>query len=335
VTVRQLGCHENNNVLCNPESSGGLRALHVHVFDVGGNPIGGAQVTVRLDGGSTWGPAETGTTDVAFPSYLQLGLDGTMSAVPYSDYMEVRVSHAGVSSDWSPILWRNVIPEHHFYSWELFFVYIPDTVTFSATYAFTPLEHSYNYSHVEINTSSGIVNDPPEYDYESDDRQTIGTAAINTYSQTFIPEGNLVIAAKAFVTTNHGFTARYRASIHEGGPSGPQIGATRVVHDYWSIDYPKVSVFWPMSGPGSVPVVPGQTYALKVTKEPENFTGASYSLYTSITDSNPEGDLYRDGVLVSPLQDMVGMVITADATYAEGTPTPPQTGVEKGWKTYY
>jgi hypothetical protein len=339
-TVRQLGSHENGDF----GGTGGMRALYIHLSDVDGNRLNGADCWARVNGGPGQSfLGQTGVSDVTFPDFCQYEMFAP------TDYVEVRVVYNGVSSDYTPILYRNVPDKNHLYSWELFFVYIPNMGATENTYVIRPLRKSYDYAHVKLNTATGYVNDPPDYDYESDYRDTIQdppSAALNTYSQTFVATGNRVVAAKAFVTCEFydpwwGLAvAQYQATIHEGGPSGPQVGGSSTPPKYFSFEYPKVTAFWPLDGPGAVEVTPGETYALKVTKVPSGFTGLTYSLYTSQTDTYPDGDLYRDGVVASPAQDMVGIVVTLNSLPKSGTPTPtltpyePQTGVEYNWKFY-
>lgn len=339
-TVRELGSHENGDF----GGTGGMRALYIHLSDVNGNRLNGADCWARVNGG----PGEsflgqTGSTDVTFPDFLQYEMFAP------TDYVEVRVVYSGTSSDYSPILYRNVPDKNYLYSWELFFVYIPNMGATDNTYVIRPLQKSYDYAHVKLNTATGYVNDPPDYDYESDYRDTIQNppgAALNTYSQTFVATGNRVVAAKGFVTTDFwdpygGLAiAQYQATIHEGGPSGPQVGSSSTPPKYFSFEYPKVTAFWPLEGPGAVEVTPGETYALKVTKVPSGFTGATYSIWTSQYDTYSSGQLYRDGSPAVPSQDMVGIVVTLNSFPKSGTPTPtfvpyaPSTGVEKVWKYY-
>jgi len=291
---------------------------------------------MRVNGGAERLIGTTGD-DFYFPYYVQRGLDQDADA----DWMEIRVEFRGASSGYSPILYKNVPPKNDFYSWELHYVYIPDTVTTEDIYEFHPTENSYRYSKVELNTASGIVNGNGEY--VSDFKDTIaldqGGAALNSFSQTFVATHNRIVGAKAHATSNPGQTVQYRATIHEGGPSGPQIGGEAVSPIYLALEYPKIAVYWPMRGPNSVPVVPGETYALTITKVPAGMTDV-FSLYTSgKRDSYENGELYRDGSPLPISEDMVGMVIAIDALPRNGTMTPtippPSTGVETGWKAYY
>jgi hypothetical protein len=313
--------------------------VYIHLSHADGQRLAGGDVYFRINGGGEQFLGTTGDDTLAPHDWLQINFP--LFPDPPWDYVEVRVEYQGTSSTYSPILYRDVSPYAPLYSWELFYVYSPDTVLRPNDIVYN-LDRDYDHAQVQLNTATGTA---PGYD--SDNFQIIGSAATSTYSQTFVAEGNRIISAKCFVTTNFMALVQYKATIHDGGISGPQIGGAAYSPSYLSVEYPKITVFWPLDGPGSVPVIPGNTYAIKFEVVPAGTTGA-FSVHHNVTNSYPDGDMYRDGIIMSPAVDILGIVVSADALEATATPTveleatptitntplEPSTGVEERWKYY-
>lgn len=286
--LRQVGYYENQNFTF------GLRVVYVHLADHNGNPLNGG--IVRFNGS----PQTGGVTGGEFGGFAQINLS---DSTPNS--FTVTVEYNGVTSDPSPVLYYNVPPHNKFYSWELNYRYRPDS---GAPFVWKPQERTYDHARVQLNTIDGATD--PTGTYRSDQFKIIDAAASNSYAQTFVANANRILEAKAFITTEFMSHVQYRATIHEGGPNGPQIGGAAQSPSFLSVEYPKITVFWPLEGPNAVAVVPGQTYAIKFTKVAAG-TPQTFSVHHNVTNSYPPGAMYRDNVIMPENVDIVGVVVSA------------------------
>lgn len=128
-------------------------------------------------------------------------------------------------------------------------------------------------------------------------------AAYNEIGQTFVATGNSVVMV---IVRSPLEGIQITASIHQGGPTGPQIGPSRT---FTSPTGPSdVRLIW--SG-GEVPTVPGQLYYLKLKA-----AGATKAILCDndpipdLSDPMPEGCLYHDGVAVPDMD--LGVTICSD-----------------------
>ncbi len=126
----------------------------------------------------------------------------------------------------------------------------------------------------------------------------------NEFGQMFAASGSSVV----MVTVRSPLAGvEFRASIHEGGPNGPQIGPSRT---FTSPAGPSdVRLIW--SG-GEVPTVPGGLYYLKLKAAGTTKGMLCYNdPIPDMSDPMPEGALYHDGVIAHPSADL-GVTICSD-----------------------
>jgi hypothetical protein len=137
------------------------------------------------------------------------------------------------------------------------------------------------------------------------DQVELPSGGWSTYqAQTFVvPAGvNRIISAQAWLTRAWGDGPfYYYASIHQGGPTGPQIGSRVTSPQHHSVNFKEDTVCWPLNG---VPVTPGQTYALKL--EPTD--GAGCNVWRTVADNYAGGSVWHGSTNV-PGHDMVAVVV--------------------------
>jgi hypothetical protein len=128
-------------------------------------------------------------------------------------------------------------------------------------------------------------------------------AGFNEIGQTFVATGSSVVMV---IVRSPLAGVQVTASIHSGGPNGPQIGPSRT---FTSVSGPSdVRLIW--SG-GEVPTVSGQIYYLKLKA-----AGTSKAIFCDndpipdLSDPMPEGTLFRDGSAI-PGMDL-GVTICSD-----------------------
>ena len=127
-------------------------------------------------------------------------------------------------------------------------------------------------------------------------------------AQTFVvPDGvNRIVAAKAFCVRdiNHPrFTMN--ATIHVGGPDGPQVGPVAVSRQVFSNEFITVVISWPLD---AVRVVAGQTLALRLSA----VDGLGFNVYATNTSNYRNGTLYN-GPNAVPNRDMIAIVVGVEA----------------------
>jgi len=109
--------------------------------------------------------------------------------------------------------------------------------------------------------------------YRTDQQHEIG--------QTFVANGEELRCAQFHVVSGEGMM---RVSVHNG-VGGPQIGPTKRAE--MGTYFPGTAVW----GPGEVPLTPGNTYYVKLTRD----DGSLFGIYGTENDY-PNGELYLDGV---------------------------------------
>jgi len=122
-------------------------------------------------------------------------------------------------------------------------------------------------------------------------------------AQTFVvPAGqNRIIGAKSFCVRQHAERFTMRATIREGSPTGQQIGPAKLSREVFSNEFPNVVISW---GLDDVPVVPGQTYALRL----DSADGAGFNVYATQQDTYAQGALYNGARRIAG-RDMIAVVI--------------------------
>lgn len=125
-------------------------------------------------------------------------------------------------------------------------------------------------------------------------------------AQTFVVPGgiNRVVSAMAYLIRGGdppGPRFTYRATIHQGGPTGPQIGPARTSREVHSSEFREVAVSW---GINDVPVVTGQTYAIRFVAT----DGQGFNVFRTLSDNYPNGILYH-GANAVPDRDMDAVVV--------------------------
>lgn len=129
-------------------------------------------------------------------------------------------------------------------------------------------------------------------------------ADCNEFGQMFAASGSSVVMV---IVRSPLAGINFTASVHDGGPSGPQIGPSR---SFTSPSGPSdVRLIW--SG-GEVPTVPGNLYYLKI-KAAGTTRGilCDNDPVPDMSDPMPEGSLYLDGSPAHPSRDL-GVTICSD-----------------------
>lgn len=122
------------------------------------------------------------------------------------------------------------------------------------------------------------------------------------YAQSFIADGTSVVKVSARVASE---ATNINVSIHEGGPSGAQVGPTRSLY---AGNSGRGTAAWHA---GEVPVVPGRQYTV-VLRRPDNALWSTYMsrpLYFG-TDAYPDGYATVDGTPIADLD--LGITISCD-----------------------
>lgn len=271
---REIGCYEN----------GSRHNVFVHVFDENGNPK--ANVTIKSPSGTVYGTTNTeGWLDLPIYTgggYYMLCDDGT-----------------GATSDVTPYMTTRRWPNWGHYSYECAFLYkssANNPGTFDTSLIGTLNMDDSHETDAPCTRSLAYYNLNP-LDWYSDDGMSYSSSG-TVFGQTFRANGNRVIACKIQGTT--GGTYQYTASIHEGGPSGPQVGIARTIYTIWSGEYNKTLLAWPVNG---VPVTPGQTYYLKVVRT----GGGLWQVYRG-PNNYSDGNFFKDGSPVTN-DDIFGLVV--------------------------
>lgn len=150
-----------------------------------------------------------------------------------------------------------------------------------------------------------------------------GLAEWKSYqAQTFvIPASiNRIITAKGMMTRGYNggpVNFQWRASIHQNGPNGPQVGPSRTSRVVSAEEFFPVAVHW---GIDEVPVTPGQTYAIKFTAP----DGGGFNCWATFNNNYPNGHFWNGDTAV-PGRDLVAVVIGAKRV-KENAPSPTPSG---------
>ena len=145
-------------------------------------------------------------------------------------------------------------------------------------------------------------------------RPTGGTnwSSVTSVGQTFIARGVNLISAAFWLPD--GALPTYVVRVLQSGPGGTPVGTTKRNKPARPGGDPEVIVTW---SPGEVPLVPGQTYYLEVTRDGG---GVFNSVYINTGNLFSFGDAYRDGSIVSGV-DLAGTIMEEESS---GSATRPR-----------
>ncbi len=279
-------------------SGTGNHSVHVNVFDHEGTMLGNVRVEDADNPGFF---TVTSNNPADKPGYAELPLF-------INDTPRLRVNDSGLASDVTPEMIENRAPTFGHYSWECAFMRVPDgvDVTFDATLLGTPNLSGGDGCHLDAPFTASLAYydiDPSNW---ASDAFTLDTSA-PTYGQTFVANGNRVVAAKFQVTVGALQDLRYGVRIRENGPAGAIVGPTALSRPMKSDDYFTQTVRWPLDGPAAAPVVSGQTYFAEIFRADQP---TSINLYLRDANVFPNGQAYRSGVAVAG-RDIMGKVALA------------------------
>lgn len=281
VYYRQFGNHIN----------GGNHTIESHLFREDGSKAAGVGLTNEYNADT----AIFGNTD---PD----GWNRITTTEPVFAY-DLLVYRPDVASDHTPnFYWQNPAAEKY-YSFETQWLYVLDEARINAY----PQRPVYHYDLVN-GLNNEQLQEPPGTN--SDAFSLLNWA--DYQAQTFVvPEGiNRIVSAQAYVTRNLLTHFQYRASIHEGGPTGPQVGPAVVSRCVVSIEFFPVLVSWPLH---AVPVEPGQTYALRlepVLNHPvcAETTDPGFNVHATVNNNYAAGMAYNGATVVSG-RDLLAIVV--------------------------
>lgn len=219
---------------------------------------------------------------------------------------DFRVYDPPVKSDRTPdCYWLDGLPFHGHYKWEFWFRKVAN----ESAYEFFPTEPVYHYD--RVNGFNTATQQAPNF---SSDAFSLSDWTTDHWQTFVVPAGvNRIIAAKAFAVRQEGAKFRMVFSIHAGGRGGAQVGPSVTSREKSSNEFANVKVDW---GLEAVPVVPGETYALRVAA----LDGQGFNMYATNNDNYAQGLLYNGGTAL-PGRDMVAVITGARAV----TVTPPPT----------
>jgi hypothetical protein len=293
VYYRQLGNHIN----------GGAHTIENHLFNENGSKAPWVGVTNL----SNYNFAIFGTTDIN-------GWNRITASEPNPAY-DIRIYDPPVPTDQSPnFYWQSNIAGRY-YSFVTWWMYVSDDVAVTA-FPTTPV---YHYDLVNgLNSANGT--EAPGAN--SDQFSLLDTA--NYQAQTFVvpPNINRIVGASGFLVRGDTPKFFYQATIHEGGPTGNQVGPAAISREIHTNEFKEHMVSWALQ---DVPVTPGQTYALKLAP-----TGTyELNVYSTLNDNYTSG-IHYNGSTPYPGRDMCAVVVgvgynTEDATISRSPSTLTRT----------
>lgn len=267
---REIGSHENAM----------NHSIFVWVWDQNGMPRAGVKLYTTWD-------VLLGTTDG--DGRLEVPMD-----VANAGYDMKCVDTLGSESDVAPVMTTRRWPNWGHYSYELGFVLKTDKNnpgTFDTSLNGT------------LNTSTTYDNDAPftkslayySTSAASADSDSFSLSSwVDSHGQTFVATGDRVAAVQFHGAIGSNYSLSWTAEILQGGPAGPRVAGPKSI----PVRQP---ILWVLPfGFSEAPVVPGQTYYLKITR--------SGGLNCYVTGNNyPNGSYHLNGVAHSPI-DLQGLV---------------------------
>lgn len=305
--VRQVGDWQN--------CGGGCRQVYFSAYDESGVPLN--DVTIK--------DVETGCT---VTTHTDRGQDGHASFLDESPCGGVLInttyrfyvsSYRGVpvASDVTPDMHAWIGPHNPFHAWQVEFILKSRR---DNPVAFAPMNPTYIFDSVEMNAppspNNTLLDDFSGIDYDG----TLNAAAATMFGQTFVATGNRIISLRAELALPPSQTLQYQASIHPllaDPPTtindlGPAIGPARtgpanmLQSEWW-----KQMIVWPVDGPDSVPVEPGQKYFLKIVRTDSSapFTAFGSKNWYDGLGVKHSGDRYPHGARYRLAEDGVSLVM--------------------------
>ena len=291
----------------------GQRWVLIHYRQMG-NQINGGRHTLEnhlfLENGSR--AAGIGVTNAANPLTAVFGLtqsDGHNRINPLDENncaYDIQILQSGIATDQTPNFYFQNPPLEKWYSFITMWMRVTDDTQVVA-FPTTPV---YQYDLVDgingvvgMNNSNCTASQFNEAPGANSDAFSVGVSG-QTLAQTFVvPPGiNRIVAAQAHLIRGEGTGPFfYNASIHQGSPSGSQVGPLAASVQHHSANFKEDAVYW---GINAVPVTPGQTYAIKFTPT----DGQSVNAYATDNNNYAQGTYYSGN---SPIagRDMIATVV--------------------------
>jgi hypothetical protein len=282
VYYRQIGNHIN----------AGNHTIESHLFRENGSKGGGVGVTNLSNSGTNiFGNADP-------DGWNRITTQGGVFAY------DLMIYHPGVTTDRTPNFYWNNAEAGKFYSFETQWLYIADEARLNP-YPQTPV---YHYDRVNGLNSATLVEPPGA----NSDANALSNWA-NYQAQTFVvpPVINRIVSVQAYVMRNLLHHFQYQATIHEGGPTGPQVGTATTSRCVVAIEFFPVCANWPLH---AVQVTPGQTYALRLTPvlnpvcAVEDSVTPGFNAYATLADTYADGMLYN-GPTPVPGRDLLAIIV--------------------------
>lgn len=237
---KQVGYWINHNYDCG--GACGNHVVYVTVYGADGQPMQGVPI-VDADTGAGYGLTdEFGNARVILAQWRA--------------YRLTIVDH-GADVEATPSMYYTVPLYAGFYSWQIEWCYQPEP-----TATFTPLDPAYIYDGVRPNgeTHSDVTYGLDEYALPQD--------AGLWWGQTFVANCNRIVSIRAQTTQGAGTHMSWQAAVYEcplepasEADIGARVGPIRMSRVIASDEYWTVNVGF---GIDEVPVVPGQSYMLKI-----------------------------------------------------------------------
>lgn len=285
IYYRQLGNQIN----------GDRRTLENHLFLENGSKAAGIGVTNKVNAGT--------------PIFGFTDSDGHNRINPLDVNncgYDIRILQSGVPTDQTPTFYFQN-PPHFFYSYVTHWLRVNDDSQIDAY----PTQPVYHYDLVGglnqatgMNTATCTAASFIEAPGANSDGQSLSTMAAYQAQTFVVPAGvNRIISAQAFLARawdDPRYSFYYKASSHQGGPTGPQVGPAVTSPLHHSHNFREDAVCW---GLNDVPVTPGATYALKLVPT----DGFPTNVYATTNNNYPGGSLYNGATQMAG-RDMVAVI---------------------------
>ena len=278
-----------------PPKQLGSRAARVWVWDENGNPM------VNIDLKTTWGVL-MGTTDTK--GRCQINFNAGIG------FDLICIDLAGSSSDIALLMTGEIEPCRPRHSFELGYLYktsVDNPGTFD-TEMNCEWPEMHGYSTQSPYTKSLTYSGVDCSDYWSDNSLWGNWQSASSYfGQTFVATADRIVAARVQGTIGGNDLLDWKLQIVTF-PGLEPVGPVTSVPVEWPFGW---EAYW---GVHDNPVIPGQTYMLKVWRD-----GAGMNIYRVLQDVYPHGEYY-EGTTRFPGYDLNGHIVAM--TYDP----PPETG---------
>ena len=295
---RESGAYENQ---APPAGELGHVIAGVHVWDESGQPLAGKAIY------TSWG-VYLGSTDEK--GYRQLDLYRPNG-------YDFQVRDGSNLTDTTPVLSVERPPSYGHYSFEIGFLYKQNssnpgvfdtlhlgTINAQGTDPCRDLSAPHTRSLAYYSTAAN--------QYCSDQYELGKWTA--SHGQTFVANGNRIVAMKAAMAAGLGVHHYWTAQILEGGPNGVPIGPPSTSRLHLDQEYYSLLVRW---GVNDVQVEPGRAYYLKITRD------QGLNAYRVNRNNYPAGHYHENGNSI-PGAELMGMVVCG--TFTNSGPTGTLSG---------